>query len=83
MIGGEVREYEIEHGEHSSRHGLYACRLLRKRDYFVQIYGKVLYEQALADALWLPFIMLGKLLPVAYLLRKDGGSVQAASAGHG
>lgn len=71
VIGGELREYELEHGEVSPRHGLYASRLLRQRDHFVQKYGTPLYEQALADALWLPFIMLGKLLPVAYLLRKD------------
>ncbi len=71
VIGGEWREYAIEHGEHSPRHGLQASRLLRQRDYFVQKYGQPFYEWALADALWMPFIMLGKLLPVAYLLRKD------------
>jgi SAM-dependent methyltransferase len=70
VIGGEWREYELEHGEHSPRHGLQASRLLRRRDYFVRKYGEPFYEWALADALWMPFIMLGKLLPVAYLLRK-------------
>jgi ubiquinone/menaquinone biosynthesis C-methylase UbiE len=82
VIGGELREYELEHGEHSPRHGLYASRLLRRRDYFVQKYGRPLCEQALADALWLPFILLGKLLPVAYILHKDGASVSTASAGN-
>lgn len=71
VIGGEWREYELEHGENSPRYGLYASRLLRKRGYFVQKYGEPLYEQALADALWFPYIMLGKLVPVVYLLRKD------------
>ena len=80
VIGGEWREYEWEHGEYGPRHGLSASRLLRQQDHFVQKYGKPLYEQALADALWFPFIMLGKLLPVAYLLRKDG-STGATSAG--
>jgi len=36
VIGGESREYELEHGEHSPRHGLYASRLVRKEDYFAQ-----------------------------------------------
>jgi SAM-dependent methyltransferase len=70
VIGGEWREYALEHGEHSPRHGLQASRLLRRRDYFVREYGEPSYEWALADALWMPFTMLGKLLPVAYLLRK-------------
>jgi len=83
VIGGEWREYEWEHGEYGPRHGLSASRLLRQHDHFVQIYGKPLYEQALADALWFPFIMLGKLLPVAYLLRKDGstGAISADASG--
>lgn len=29
-----------------------------------------IYEQWLADAHWFPYILLGKLLPVVYLLRK-------------
>ncbi len=70
VIGGEGREYEVEHGDYGPRFGLHASRLLRRRDYFVGKYGAALFEQALADAQWLPFIMLGKLLPVAYLLRK-------------
>jgi hypothetical protein len=70
VVGGEWREHELEHGGATPRHGLLASRLLRRRDYFVQRYGEALYEQALADALWFPFILLGKLVPTAYLLRK-------------
>jgi len=50
-----------------------ASRLLRGRDSFVRKYGDALYEQALADALWFPFILLGKLAPAVYLLKKDAG----------
>jgi ubiquinone/menaquinone biosynthesis C-methylase UbiE len=71
VIASEWREYDVESGDHTALDRLLrAARLLRKRDYFVHKYGEGLYEQALGDAQWFPFIMLGKLLPVAYLLRR-------------
>jgi hypothetical protein len=50
---------------------LHAARLLRNGDCFIHRYGQGLYEQALGDAQWFPFEMLGKLMPVAYLLRRE------------
>jgi ubiquinone/menaquinone biosynthesis C-methylase UbiE len=71
VIASEWREHDVEFGNQTAlQRLLQAARLLRNRDYFVHTYGEGLYEQALGDAQWFPFEMLGKLLPVAYLLRK-------------
>lgn len=70
-IASEWREHEVEQGERTTLDTLLrVARLLRRREYFVRQYGEARYEQALADAQWYPFILLGKLVPVAYLLRK-------------
>jgi 2-polyprenyl-3-methyl-5-hydroxy-6-metoxy-1,4-benzoquinol methylase len=71
IIASEWREREVEVGDQTALQSLlHAARLLRKQDDFIQKYGEGRYEQALGDAQWYPFIMLGKLLSVAYLLRK-------------
>ncbi len=71
VIASEWREHEVESGNQVALQSLLqAARLLRNRDYFVQTYGEGRYEQALGDAQWFPFVMLGKLLPIAYLLQK-------------
>lgn len=71
VIASEWREYEAEKGDHAALEGLLrAARLLRRREQFVAKYGAGRYEQALGDAQWYPFIMLGKLTPVAYFLGK-------------
>jgi ubiquinone/menaquinone biosynthesis C-methylase UbiE len=72
VIASEFREKEIERGDHTALERLLqAARLLRNREYFVRTFGEGRYEQALGDAQWYPFILLGKLVSVAYLLRKD------------
>lgn len=74
VIASEWRENEVERGERSALDALLrAARLLRRRQEFIARYGEARYEQALGDAQWYPFIMLGKLMPVAYLLRKGIG----------
>lgn len=71
MIASEWREFEVEAGQHRALDGLlHAARLLRNSKVLIHTYGAGHYEQALADAQWYPFIMLGKLLPVAYLFQK-------------
>jgi hypothetical protein len=37
------------------------------------MYGEALDEQSLANAVWFPNILVDKLLPAVYLLRKEGG----------
>ena len=72
VIGSEWREEEVERGERTAQEGLlHAARLLRHSQAFIERYGEGRYEQALGDAQWYPFIMLGKLMPVAYLLRRS------------
>ena len=44
-------------------------RLERERDDLVDRYGARLYELLRAGAIWRPYQMLGKLLPIAYLLK--------------
>ena len=67
----EWREHDVESGNQTVlQRLLQAARLLRNQDYFVHTYGRGLYEQALGDAQWYPFEMLGKLKPIAYLLKK-------------
>ncbi len=51
---------------------LHAARLLRNGQAVRATYGTARYEQALGDAQWYAFIMLGKLLPIAYLFQKGG-----------
>jgi len=71
VVASEWQEADIEHGEHAVLDRLLlAARLLRHRQHFIDRYGEALYEQAVGDGQWLAFIMLGKLLPVAFLLRK-------------
>jgi ubiquinone/menaquinone biosynthesis C-methylase UbiE len=69
VIASEWREEEVERGDHTALERLLqAARLLRNRDHLVHTYGEGRYEQALGDAQWFPFILLGKLMSVAYLL---------------
>lgn len=71
IIASEWREREVEAGEQTALQSLlHAARLLRNQDEFIYKYDQGRYEQALGDAQWFPFIMLGKLLPVTYLLQK-------------
>jgi ubiquinone/menaquinone biosynthesis C-methylase UbiE len=72
VIASEWREQEVEAGQHSALDALlHAARLLRNRRALTEKYGIARYEQALGDAQWYPFIMLGKLLPIVYLLQKS------------
>jgi ubiquinone/menaquinone biosynthesis C-methylase UbiE len=72
VIASEFREEEIERGDHTALERLLqAARLLRNRDHFVHTYGEGHYEQALGDAQWFPFILLGKLKSIAYHLRRE------------
>jgi hypothetical protein len=62
----------VEGGQHRALDGLlHAARLLRNSTALRHKYGVARYEQALGDAHWYPFIMLGKLLPMAYLLQRE------------
>ena len=70
VIRSEWREHEIEAGETDQilRDLLTVARLEREREELVDRYGAALYEHLRAGSIWRPYQMLGKLLPVAYLL---------------
>src|SRR5262249_52823378 len=70
VIRSEWREHEIEAGDTDQilRDLLTVARLERERDDLVDRYGAALYELLRAGAIWRPYQMLGKLLPIAYLL---------------
>ena len=73
VIASEWREWEVETGQHMTLDRLlHAARLLRNGQAVRATYGTARYEQALGDAQWYAFIMLGKLLPIAYLFQKGG-----------
>jgi SAM-dependent methyltransferase len=68
-IRSEWREYLEESGPgKTSRQLLHAARLLRDRDRFVHVLGRVSYEVELADSLWGVYQMVGKLSARIYLL---------------
>src|SRR5215472_988680 len=70
VLRSEWREHEIEAGETERilEDLLTVARLERHRQGLVDRYGAARYELLRAGAIWRPYQMLGKLLPVAYLL---------------
>lgn len=70
-IGSEWREFWEEDGTHTtSQQLLHLARLRRRRSEYVQKMGRVLYEIELANCYWGVYQMLGKLMPMVYVLSK-------------
>ena len=73
VVSSEWREHDIENGNQQAlRDLLTVARLLRNETELVAEFGRMRYEMALANAMWWPFQLIGKLTPQAYLLRKVG-----------
>ena len=70
----ERREYEEERTQPASQELLQLARLRRNREALVAEFGERMYQVAEASAHWLPYILLGKLLPVMYVLAHEGES---------
>ncbi|MCB0061379.1 MAG: methyltransferase domain-containing protein, partial [Caldilineaceae bacterium] len=71
VIGSEWREAWEEDGTHTtSQQLLYLARLRRRRNDYVNKLGRVLYEIELANCYWGVYQMLGKLMPMAFVLGK-------------
>jgi len=68
VVGTEWREYEEERTRPASQELLELARLRRNREALVAEFGERMYSIAEASAHWLPYILLGKLLPVMYVL---------------
>lgn len=68
-IGTEFREYEEERSQPVSESLLRLARLRRSRADVISRFGKEKYDLFEASLQWLAYLLLGKLEPVAYVLR--------------
>jgi len=68
-IGTEFREYDEERTRPVSENLLRLARLRRRREEVIQRFGTDKYDLWEASLHWLVYLMLGKLEPVAYVLR--------------
>jgi SAM-dependent methyltransferase len=71
VVSTEWREYEEERDKPASEELLQLARLRRNREALVAEFGERMYAIAEASAHWLPYILLGKLLPVLYVLERE------------
>jgi len=71
QLGSELMEWVEEHEGRASRELMRLARMLRKREYYQELLGASRYEVALANYHWALYILLGKLSPTLYVLRKN------------
>lgn len=70
VIGTEWREYAEERTQPVSRSLLRLARLRRLRESVASTRGEAIYRHVEANLHWEIFQMLGKLLPVVYVLQQ-------------
>lgn len=68
-IGTEFREYEEERSQPVSDNLLRLARLRRRRTEVIDRFGSDKYDLWEASLQWLAYLFVGKLQPVAYVLR--------------
>jgi SAM-dependent methyltransferase len=68
-IGTEFREYDEERTQPVSQSLLRLARLRRRREEVIQRFGRDRYNVTEASLHWLAYLLMGKLEPVAYVLR--------------
>jgi len=76
QLGGELMEWVEEHEGRASRELMRLARMLRKQEHYQEILGTRRYEVALANYHWAIYILLGKLSPTLYVLRKKTGDTR-------
>jgi hypothetical protein len=69
-IGTEFREYDEERTQPVSENLLRLARLRRRREEIIQRFGEDRYRVTEASLHWLAYLLMGKLDPVAYVLRR-------------
>jgi SAM-dependent methyltransferase len=69
-IGTEFREYDEERTQPASESLPRLARLRRRREEVIQRFGKDRYSVWEASLHWLAYLLMGKLEPVAYVLRR-------------
>jgi ubiquinone/menaquinone biosynthesis C-methylase UbiE len=70
-LGSELMEWVEEHEGRATRELMRLARMLRKPEYYQELLGTRRYEVALANYHWALYILLGKLSPTLYILRKS------------
>lgn len=73
VIGSQFTQYDTEHKKEQSQAAkdlLKVARLLSKPDKYIEKYGEKVYRIVLAEAMWSPCILLGKLEPVVFIVQK-------------
>jgi SAM-dependent methyltransferase len=68
-IGTEFREYDEERTQPVSESLLRLARLRRRREEVIEQFGRDKYDVWEASLQWLAYLLMGKLEPVAYILR--------------
>jgi ubiquinone/menaquinone biosynthesis C-methylase UbiE len=68
-ITTEFREYDEERTQPVSNSLLRLARLRRRREEVIQRFGNDKYDLSEASLHWLAYLLLGKLEPIAYVLR--------------
>jgi SAM-dependent methyltransferase len=68
-IGTEFREYDEERTRPVSESLLRLARLRRRREEVIERFGRDKYELWEASLHWLAYLLMGKVEPVAYVLR--------------
>jgi hypothetical protein len=76
QLGGELMEWVEEHEGRASRELMRLARMLRKQEHYQEVLGTRRYEVALANYHWAIYILLGKLSPTLYVLRKKTGDTR-------
>jgi SAM-dependent methyltransferase len=69
-IGTEFREYDEERTKPVSENLLRLARLRRRREEIIRTFGEDRYRVTEASLHWLAYLLMGKLDPVAYVLRR-------------
>lgn len=70
-IHGEWREFEEEKRQRTSMQLLRISQMQRTREWLTRELGKKRFEIELANCYWGVYIMLGKLCPTMYVMRRD------------
>lgn len=70
VIGSEFREHAEEQDAGASLWLLRLSRLRRRREALVEQFGNDVVDHVEARLHWVPFILLGKVVPTVYILRR-------------
>ena len=75
VIGSQFTQYDTEHQKEQSQASkdlLKVARLLTNPDKYKEKYDEKVYKIVLAEAMWSPYILLGKLEPTIFIVEKSG-----------